>query len=115
MADVVSVYPTHIKYECKDLADWCSRSNHVYIGNKRMTFINKKRYPKEDSIWANPFKTGRDGTREQVLEKYRDYIIKKVERNELDLNQLQGKVLGCWCKPNKCHGDILNELLTKKV
>ena len=115
MVEVVSLYPSYIKPECTNLEDWCSRSNHIYIGNKRMTHINKKRYPKQDSIWANPFKTGKDGTRQEVLEKYRDYIIKKVEQNELDLNQLRGKVLGCWCKPNKCHGDILNELLSKKV
>ena len=100
MAKVVNVYPTHIKPEYTDLEDWCSRSVNIYIGNKRMTHVNKKRFPKEDSIWSNPFKTGKDGTREEVLEKYRNYIIQKVERNELDLNQLRGKVLGCWCKPN---------------
>jgi len=23
------------------------------------------------------------------------------------LPELKGKILGCWCKPNKFHGDIL--------
>ena len=27
-----------------------------------------------------------------------------------DLGELKGKILGCWCRPNKCHGDILVEL-----
>ena len=27
-----------------------------------------------------------------------------------DLDELKGKTLGCWCKPNNCHGDILIEL-----
>jgi hypothetical protein len=24
--------------------------------------------------------------------------------------ELKGKVLGCWCKPDACHGDVLAEL-----
>jgi hypothetical protein len=31
------------------------------------------------------------------------------------LRELKGKELGCWCKPNKCHGDILLELIDKYV
>jgi hypothetical protein len=32
-----------------------------------------------------------------------------------DLHELEGKVLGCWCKPEKsCHGDVLVELLQKR-
>lgn len=27
-----------------------------------------------------------------------------------DLHELKGKVLGCWCAPNSCHGDVLTEL-----
>jgi hypothetical protein len=25
------------------------------------------------------------------------------------LGELRGKVLGCWCKPALCHGDVLAE------
>lgn len=28
-----------------------------------------------------------------------------------DLLKLNGKTLGCWCKPDACHGDILIELI----
>lgn len=28
--------------------------------------------------------------------------------------ELYDKVLGCWHKPDKCHGDILLELITQK-
>ena len=31
-----------------------------------------------------------------------------------DLHELKDKVLGCWCKPLSCHGDILVELIKKK-
>ncbi|MHB8407806.1 MAG: DUF4326 domain-containing protein [Acidiferrobacterales bacterium] len=26
------------------------------------------------------------------------------------LGELRGKVLGCWCSPQACHGDVLEEL-----
>lgn len=64
------------------------------------------------SIWGNPFKIGKDGTRKEVIQKYKEYVLK----NELlikELPKLQGKRLGCFCKPKSCHGDILVELLNK--
>lgn len=61
------------------------------------------------SKWGNPFKIGRDGTREEVLVKFREWFAKQWELHD-DLDELQGKVLGCWCKPADCHGDILAEI-----
>jgi hypothetical protein len=26
-------------------------------------------------------------------------------------DELQGKTLGCWCKPLACHGDVIVEIL----
>jgi len=62
------------------------------------------------SKWGNPFEIGKDGTREQVLQKYKQYILKKPELLEM-LPQLKNEILGCFCKPKACHGDILVELL----
>ncbi len=28
------------------------------------------------------------------------------------LGEPRGKALGCWCKPEPCHGDVLVELVT---
>jgi hypothetical protein len=64
------------------------------------------------SKWGNPFKIGKDGTREEVIEKYREYILSKPELLK-DLSELKGKILGCWCKPKACHGDVLVELLNE--
>jgi hypothetical protein len=62
------------------------------------------------SIWGNPFAIGKDGNREEVIEKYRQWI--QTQPNLLaQLPTLKGKVLGCWCHPNKCHGDVLVELI----
>lgn len=59
------------------------------------------------SPWGNPFKIGRDGTREEVVAKYREWITKHPT---LDPRELRGKVLGCFCAPLACHGDVLAEL-----
>lgn len=65
------------------------------------------------SKWGNPFRIGVDGTRSEVIKKYRDYILKNPDLlNSLD--ELEGKVLGCYCKPKACHGDVLIELIEKK-
>ena len=60
------------------------------------------------SKWGNPFKIGRDGNRKEVLEKYRTYLINNKELME-DIVALDDMVLGCYCKPKACHGDIIAE------
>lgn len=61
------------------------------------------------SRWGNPFVVGRDGTREQVIALYREWL--ECQPLLLDaLPILRGKVLGCWCAPDACHGDVLVEL-----
>jgi len=62
------------------------------------------------SKWGNPFKIGKDGNREEVIELYRNYII-ATPHLLLSLPELRGKILGCWCAPKACHGDVLIELL----
>jgi Domain of unknown function (DUF4326) len=61
------------------------------------------------SKWANPFTIGRDGDREEVSARYREYLLLSPELVAA-LPELRGKVLGCWCKPEACHGDVLAEL-----
>lgn len=62
------------------------------------------------SIWGNPFRIGVDGTREEVIEKYRRYILKN-KTLLARLPELKGKRLGCYCAPLSCHGDVLVELV----
>lgn len=73
-------------------------------------YIGRACYGWPESKWANPFKVGRDGTRVQVIEKYRDYILGSPELVAA-LPELRGKILGCWCNPLACHGDVLVELV----
>lgn len=62
------------------------------------------------SMWGNPFIIGKDGTREEVVEKYRAWVVQQDYLMER-LHTLKGKRLGCYCKPLACHGDVLVELV----
>jgi hypothetical protein len=65
------------------------------------------------SKWGNPFVIGKDGSREEVIAKYRKYIM--TRKDLLDsLGELEGKRLGCFCAPLACHGDVLVELVSRR-
>lgn len=65
------------------------------------------------SKWGNPFEVGVNGTREEVISAYEDCV-----RDQPDLMaclpELKGKILGCWCAPKPCHGDVLLKLLKEQ-
>lgn len=91
------------------------------------TLVNLNKEPYDiyigrGSKWGCPYTIIRDrptlakeivSSKEEALSKYKEYVLASPElMNSLD--ELDGKVLGCFCKPEKCHGDILLELLTQK-
>jgi hypothetical protein len=91
----------------------------------RLVHCNKEEYDVyigRPSKWGNPYTHIADKetlaefiveTREEAIAKYSDYIKNKPELMNA-LCELEGKVLGCWCSPKSCHGDILIQLLTQK-
>ena len=54
-------------------------------------------YVGRGSKWGNRFVIGKDGSREEVVEKYRVWFEKESGLKGC-LGELEGKVLGCWCK-----------------
>jgi len=110
---VINVAVKHIRPAYANLADWCLDPEHVYIGRAGVVFIEGQRYPKQSSPFANPFKVGRDGTREEVLGKFEALMRQRLAATPHLLCELQGKTLGCWCKPEACHGDVLIKLMAK--
>lgn len=60
--------------------------------------------------WGNPFLIGKDGTRKEVIEKYKTWIQTQPHLMT-SLPELKDKKLGCWCVPKRCHGHVLIELL----
>ena len=92
----------------------------VYIGRA----IKAKGYPElPGSPLANPYYINKDGTREEVVEKYRRWLWEQIQGNteaKEELNELLKSIkfrqelnnfplkLACWCKEEeKCHGDIV--------
>jgi hypothetical protein len=61
------------------------------------------------SKWANPFRIGRDGTREQVIAKHKSWLPTQPQLIAA-LDALRGRTLGCHCAPEACHCDTLLEL-----
>lgn len=78
----------------------------VYIGRTTYGYISQG--------WGNPFKIGRDGTREEVIEKYEQWIRSRPRQIERAKRELRGKVLGCWCSPSACHGDVLARIANEE-
>ena len=77
----------------------------VYIGRKGKD---------QDGYFGNPFplKDGED--RGATIERYREYFTKRIETDKefkLRVESLKGKTLGCFCKPQACHGDVIKEYL----
>jgi len=66
------------------------------------------------SKWGNLLKIGRDGTREEVIQKYKEWIEKTDFLLDDTIHELKGKDLVCWCSPLPCHGDILLEIANKE-
>lgn len=64
------------------------------------------------SKWGNPFVVGKDGTREEIVEKYHQWILTQSKLLR-DLWELKGKNPGCWCSLLACHGDVLCKLVEK--
>ena len=78
---------------------------------------NRRRKPSADAVyvgrpsrWGNPYVIGRDGTREEVLAKFRRYAVGRMASDPEWLAPLAGRNLTCWCAPLPCHGDVLMEL-----
>jgi hypothetical protein len=66
------------------------------------------------SIFGNMFHIGEDGTREEVIESYKNWfntMIKTCPQFRRNIQTLKGKTLGCWCTPLPCHGDVIIEYL----
>jgi len=69
-----------------------SERHHVYIGRP--------------SKWGNPFVVGKHGQRGECIALYEGWLRRNAALIEA-LDELRGLVLGCWCAPRPCHGDVL--------
>lgn len=80
--------------------------------NKRTRFWDV--YIGRPSDFGNPFVIDRDGDREQVIAKYREWFENRIQNDpefRSAIEALKGKRLACFCKPLACHGDVIVEYL----
>ena len=76
----------------------------------RVVNIKKEKYDiyiGRGSKWGNQFKMNNwsDEERNRVCDEYEKWFWTTILPGQL--HELKGKVLGCYCKPKRCHGDFL--------
>lgn len=89
-------------------------SNRTRLVNLHTTKEGDYIFIGRPSKWGNPFIKGRDGTRQQVCDKYDNWFRDQIRTNSTfrkEIEELKGKVLACYCVPQRCHGQtIINYL-----
>ena len=73
---------------------WSSDDVYIYIGR--------------GSLYGNPFKIGRDGNRNRVIDKYAEYAVNVPHiLKVIEAMRFADKILVCYCAPSRCHGHFL--------
>ena len=70
----------------------------------------------QDGYFGNPFRLKQDMIRGGTLAGFREYFYRRLVNDaeyRRRVHELQGKTLGCFCKPHPCHGDIIKEYLDR--
>ena len=76
----------------------------VYIGREGRGF---------EGPFGNPYLVAKD-SRDRAIEKFSIYFYTRMEFDPIFREKvlaLKGKRLGCFCKPQACHGDVIAEYL----
>lgn len=63
-----------------------------------------------NTAWGNPFEMPGDGDRDTVCDNYAHHYLPHKPSLMKRVGGLRGKVLVCWCHPERCHGDHLAEI-----
>ena len=82
----------------------------IYIGRNKAGVIPN---PPDHGCYGNPFNL-KYYTREESLRLYREYFNARIDADHVFRDAillLRGKILGCFCKPLDCHGDVIVEWL----
>lgn len=81
-------------YNVADRKKWLNGDDNVFIGR--------------GSKWGNPhLLSEHKNNREEVVCLYKDHLLHD-KRLKNSTSELKGKVLGCWCAPSLCHGEVLH-------
>ena len=71
-----------------------------------------------DGYFGNPYRVealgGRASGRQEAIARYRHFFNARIQTDTVfrrRIEALRGKTLGCFCKPEACHGDVIAEYL----
>lgn len=90
---------------------------HVKLG-RWTVYVGRGRCPRTgvESKWGNKFshKAGtkaefKVATREEAIERHREWLFSQPELMAACRRELRGETLGCWCAPKPCHASNLAE------
>ena len=77
--------------------------------------------------WGNPFTHLQTDTkakwivssRDESIEAFECWVESRSDPESLwiaeNVGTLRGKVLGCWCSPKRCHGEVLLKLANRDL
>jgi hypothetical protein len=71
-------------------------------------------YVGRPSKWGNPFRIIGSFTREDVIAAYEEWLRSQPHLVAMAKRELKGKVLGCWCAPLPCHGEVLARIANEE-
>ena len=104
-----------LKLKDTSFSKWVQEPNHLYIHGNLSTFLKKK--GTSDSIWYKDVKELQEFANDEEISYLTAYerCIRQTPELWNSLDNLENKVLGCWCKPSQsCHADVLIKLFNEK-
>ena len=69
-------------------------------------YIGRNRFRGQTSVLGNPYEIGRDGDRNEVVEKFERWAPTKPHIMAA-IAALRGRDLACYCVPDRCHGEFI--------
>ena len=87
---------TRVRIKGGKVVQWCD----VYVGRR----ATQGGWNLKNSKWGNENSAKKFGRHESIM-----MYLKDIYDNNLvyDVMELKGQILGCWCKPEECHADVL--------
>ena len=96
-------------------SQWLKDPNHIYIDRNLAKYAKKDGL--SDSVWYKNISELQKFVNDEEIDLLTAYerCIRKTPELWNHLDQLENKVLGCWCKPSQaCHADVLIKLYKEK-
>lgn len=95
------------------------------VNKKSQTALSSGIYVGRPSPLGNPYIVCVDGTREQVIQKYRKWLQIQLSNEHSKASKMINDIfnkaktgdvtLVCWCVPLLCHAEVIKEVVENKL